>query len=226
MEEIVDLHVDFYNRLLDEADVLETLDRSQIKILDGFTNQVELVRHYFQKMYANDRKRIVFCGINPGKNGAGKTGIPFIDFKGASQLLPGINENNSERSAQFILSIIEEIGIENYHDLVYMTNLSWYGFTKDGRNLNYYKLPGSVQRTFTSSFIKEMDVVQPSLIVPLSIKVEESLKQMVENDELHYPIAPRLSHPYYSSIKANEDASRKAYLEVIRKYGNEVGMLV
>lgn len=79
------MHMDFYNRLKDEANVWKALEQKNIQILDGFQNQIELVRLYYQRMYTNKKQRIVFCGINPGKNGAGKTGIPFIDFKGASR---------------------------------------------------------------------------------------------------------------------------------------------
>lgn len=131
LERIIQMHMDFYNRLKDEAHVWKALEQKNIQILDGFQNQIELVRLYYQRMYTSKKQRIVLCGINPGKNGAGKTGIPFIDFKGASQLLPEVNETSSENSAQFILSVIDEIGVQEYHNLVYMTNISWYGFKKD-----------------------------------------------------------------------------------------------
>jgi len=210
--------VDFYNCLKDEADVWKALEQKDIQILDGFQNNIELVRQYYHRMYASRKERIVFCGINPGKNGAGKTGIPFIDFKGASQLLPGVNENSSENSAQFILSVIDEIGVQEYHNLVYMTNISWYGFSKDKKNLNYYDLPSSVQKTFTASFIAEMDIVQPKMIVPLSERVEKTLREMVADGKLNYPIAKRLPHPYYCSIGKNKIPSKKMYIDLINQH--------
>lgn len=48
--------------------------------------------------YPTQEKRVVLCGINPGRNGAGKTGIPFIDFSGASHLLSGIGQNDSRNN--------------------------------------------------------------------------------------------------------------------------------
>lgn len=220
MDQIIQLHLDFYEQL--EYDVLNELERANIRIVDGFLKHPELVRQYYTRMYSADRRRIVFCGSNPGRMGAGKTGIPFIDFKGANQLLKTVHLHDSEQSAQFILSVIEEIGVKDYHDTVYMTYLSWYGFTKDNRNMNYFDLPASLQKKFTESFFTEMEIVQPKMIVPLSAKVEQTLKQMVADGELNYPIGDRLPHPYFCSIGKNTESTRKRYVDFINRHKAEL----
>lgn len=45
-----------------------------------------------------------------------------------------------------------------------------------------------------------MDIVQPKVIVPLTKEVEQTLKKMIKNDRLRYPLAERIQHPYYCSI--------------------------
>lgn len=111
MEKIIQLHFDFYGRLEGDRDVWDELERANVSILDGFLKHTELVRQYYRRMYHAEKQRIVFCGMNPGRMGAGKTGIPFIDFTGASKLLGTVHLRDSEQSAQFILSVIEEIGV-------------------------------------------------------------------------------------------------------------------
>ncbi|WP_432354389.1 uracil-DNA glycosylase family protein [Sporosarcina sp. A2] len=218
MDKIIDLHLSFMDRLVEDGDVLRELERERISILPGFTDQAELVRSYYKKFYSKPGRRIVFCGINPGQYGAGKTGVPFIDFDGISRLLPGHERQDKERSAQFMLSIIEEYGAGEFQDAVYLTNLSWYGFLRDGKNLNYYILPRNVRHHFTKSFVEEMKIVQPSFIVPLSEEVGRTLRQLVADDQLDYPIAERLPHPLHGSFPTNLKRSQMRYHTCIEQH--------
>lgn len=206
MEEIIDLHLNFFKEVETNVTISKFFEEERITILEGFQENVDLVRTFYQKYYSRHAERVVLCGINPGRKGAGKTGIPFIDFKGASRLLPNVKEEDWETSSQFVFSIIERMGSENFFKKVYLTNLSWYGFKKDRKNVNYYELPFSIQQYFIKNFIKEMEIVQPSLIVPLSKEVEATLNEMKAGGLLPYRIGKRLPHPYWCSIgnRANE----------------------
>lgn len=218
MDKIIDLHLSFMDHLVENGDVLRELERERISILPGFTEQADLVRSYYKKYYSKPGHRIVFCGINPGKYGAGITGVPFIDFHGISRLLPGHDREEKERTAQFMLSIIEEYGAGEFQDAVYLTNLSWYGFQRDGRNLNYYILPRNVRHHFIESFVEEMKIVQPSFLVPLSEEVGRTLRQMVKDGQLDYPIAERLPHPLHGSFPTNLKRTQMRYHKCIEEY--------
>lgn len=218
MDKIIDLHLSFMDRLVEDGDVLRELERERISILPGFTEQAELVRSYYKKFYSKPGRRIVLCGINPGKYGAGITGVPFIDFHGISRLLPGHGRQDKERTAQYMLSIIEEYGAGEFQDAVYLTNLSWYGFLRNGRNLNYYILPRNVRHYFIESFVEEMKIVQPSFIVPLSEEVGRTLRQMAKDGQLDYPIAERLPHPLHCSFPTNLKKSRMRYHKSIEEH--------
>lgn len=215
MERIVQIHAEFYERVTNDPAISMEFKKENISILDGFHQNLGLVKKYYETLYKLQGERIVLCGINPGRNGAGKTGIPFIDFRGASHVLSDVFNDDWERSAQFILSIIKEVGIEDFYKSVYMTNISWFGFKKDGKNLNYYKLPPHLAKTFTESFIDEMEFVKPKVIIPLSKKVEKTLREMVKSKKLNYPVAPRLPHPYYCSIGENAEKYKVDYLKAI-----------
>lgn len=217
MEGIIQLHENFYRQLNSNSETRRALRQEGITVLEGFANNIELVRDYYRNFYVAKTERIVLCGINPGKNGAGKTGIPFIDFKGASQLLSRELKKDQETSAQFIHSIIESFGSRKFHDQVYMTNLSWFGFVKDKKNLNYYDLPPFLIPSFIDSFVMEMNIVQPKIVIPLSKEVEKSLQEMVKNGKLNFPIGERLPHPYWCSIGARAAQYRNIYVERINK---------
>lgn len=218
MEEIIDLHLDFYHSIKENDEVISTLRKENIKILDGFIRNIDLVRRYYQTVYQTNRDRIVLCGINPGKLGAGKTGVPFLDFKSISQIFSDVRLSDQERSAQYMWSVINKIGIDKFYKNIYITNISWFGFTKEGNNLNYYQLPRNIRNLFTYSFIEEMKIVQPKVMIPLGREVESTLQTMVRSGDLTYPIATRLPHPFFSSIGSNTSSCMKDYLDTINFY--------
>ncbi|GKV69221.1 hypothetical protein NCCP2716_17190 [Sporosarcina sp. NCCP-2716] len=216
MERIVDLHAAFMERLITEGSILQELERHGIKILPGFLEQIELVRSYYKKFYTAPTRRIVFCGINPKHYGGRKTGIPFVDFIGVERLMPGCSNErrDQERSAQFMLSIMEAYEPGTFQDTVYLTNLSWYGFLRNGRTLNFYNLPASVRHHFIDSFTEEMKIVQPVCIVPLSQEIARTLRLLQDGGHLDYPIADRLPHPMQCSFPSNRKRSRERYFDV------------
>ena len=71
-------------------------ENEDIELLDDFLDNWENVKRFYEKYYANGYPKTVLCGINPGKNGAGKTGIPFLDFDSLSKLIDGIEHTDTE----------------------------------------------------------------------------------------------------------------------------------
>lgn len=223
MERIIDLHLRFYESLQEHKEFLDSLASRNIRVLDGFIHQVETVRNFYSRYYSDPvTPRIVLCGINPGRKGAGKTGVPFLDFLSLSKLMPNIANQDWESSAQFIFDVIQNVGSELFFRHVYLTNISWFGFVeeKNGKvkNLNYYKLPEREQKFFTRSFLEEMEIVNPSVILPLSREVEKSLLDMKKTGLLSYEIGARLNHPFYCGIPKNRLIGMADYRRVIKGY--------
>ena len=96
---------------------------------------------FYQKFYDDSNHRRLIIGINPGRFGGGVTGIPFTDpIRLASDC--GIENNfqaRQELSAVFMYQMINAFGgPAAFYNQFYITSYSPIGFTKGGKNLNYY----------------------------------------------------------------------------------------
>lgn len=117
-----------------------------IEILDPYKDpEVKRVIHEMvSRYYAGDHPRVGMWGINPGRFGAGVTGLSFTDPWAVKNLL-GIETTlagRRELSAEFISMVIDAYGgpVAFYRD-VCMCALSPLGFIKNGININFYDDP-------------------------------------------------------------------------------------
>ncbi len=98
---------------------------------------------FYQKFYGDNLKRTFILGINPGRFGAGLTGIPFTDPIRLTQL--GIENSfpqKPELSSVFVYDMINACGgPESFYRKYYITSLSPLGFVNGGKNYNYYDDP-------------------------------------------------------------------------------------
>jgi len=100
---------------------------------------------FYKKYYDDHRPRRLILGINPGRFGAGLTGVPFTDPKRLRDVC-GIAYNGQqahEPSSVFIYEMIERYGgPESFYQTFYFNSICPLGFTaiKNGRevNRNYY----------------------------------------------------------------------------------------
>ncbi len=96
---------------------------------------------FYQKYYADEQLRFFLFGINPGRFGAGITGIPFTDPVRLAHECSIANTfpPRQELSAQFIWRVIQALGgPESFFQHFYITALSPLGFVRRGVNINYY----------------------------------------------------------------------------------------
>ncbi len=95
---------------------------------------------FYRRFYKDENKRTFILGINPGRFGAGLTGVPFTDPIRLEKL--GIENSfpkKQELSSVFIYDMIESCGgPEHFYSKYYITSLSPLGFVKHGKNYNYY----------------------------------------------------------------------------------------
>ncbi|MBS1546501.1 MAG: DUF4918 family protein [Bacteroidetes bacterium] len=122
-----------------------------IEVLDPFRSENsaqvhDLVTQFHRKFYADNKPRILMLGINPGRFGAGITGICFTDTKRCeSELgLPVKGIRTHEPSSDFFYRAVRAAGgPEAFYSRVYVQALCPLGFTRTGPkgtpvNLNYY----------------------------------------------------------------------------------------
>jgi len=96
---------------------------------------------FYEKYYADSQARTFIFGINPGRFGAGLTGVPFTDPIRLANLCGIENDfpKKPELSSVFVWQFINAYGgAEAFCRDFYITSLSPLGFVKDGKNINYY----------------------------------------------------------------------------------------
>jgi hypothetical protein len=96
---------------------------------------------FYKKFYNDSKERYLLIGINPGRFGGGVTGIPFTDPI-RLQNDCGIKndwQKKQELSSVFMYEMMAAYGgVRAFYKDIYISAVSPLGFTKDGKNLNYY----------------------------------------------------------------------------------------
>jgi hypothetical protein len=132
----------------------------EVEVLYPFADHdiIALNNLFYNKYYNDNYNRTFLIGINPGRFGAGVTGIPFTDPIRLQEVLNLDNdlEKKSELSSKFIYDIIAHIGgPELFFKSFYFTSVSPIGFVKNGKNLNYYDQK-DLQDRLESFIVKSM----------------------------------------------------------------------
>jgi len=142
-----------------------------ISIMNPFKNNPEIIpaiSQFYNKFYNDNSLRYLIMGINPGRFGAGVTGIPFTDSKRLKEncglSIPGLN--TFETSSVFIYEMIDAYGgPEKFYSKFYISSVSPLGFTTEnlnGKNVNYNyydsnKLTEAVIDFIIESINKQLD---------------------------------------------------------------------
>lgn len=134
-----------YFNFIDQLDFPESLPYG-VNILNPFqvASTYSIAQSFYQKFYSDDQPRLFLIGINPGRFGAGVTGVPFTDPIRLEEKCGIANDlhKRQELSSVFVYEVIEAFGgVEAFYSNVFFTSVSPLGFVKDGINLNYYDIP-------------------------------------------------------------------------------------
>ena len=116
-----------------------------VEILNPYKDKITygLCKQFYNKYYGDNNKRQLILGINPGRHGAGLTGIPFTDPIKLEKYcgIPNNLHKKPELSADFIYQMISAYGgLEQFYGKFHFSAVSPLGFIKDGKNLNYYDI--------------------------------------------------------------------------------------
>lgn len=101
----------------------------------------DVTERFYKKYYSDMRPRAFIFGINPGRHGAGITGVPFTDPIRLDMVCGIANhfKKKPELSSEFVYTMIAAYGgAEAFYGRYFFTALSPVGFMKGGKNLNYY----------------------------------------------------------------------------------------
>src|SRR5580765_2284510 len=102
---------------------------------------LDIINIFFSKYYDDNHPRRLIFGINPGRFGAGTTGINFTAPKQLKEFC-GIDHSfkpQTELSAEFIYEMITGYGGPGkFYRNYFISSISPLGFVKNGINMNYY----------------------------------------------------------------------------------------
>jgi hypothetical protein len=138
-----------------------------IRVLNPFKDNREILsitELFYRKFYNDTRKRRLILGINPGRYGAGATGIPFTDTKRLSEIcsIEIDSIRTHEPSSVFVYEAIERYGgVKKFYGDFYINSICPLGFVEKNKkgnwvNCNYYDYPElfSAVRDFITTNLK------------------------------------------------------------------------
>lgn len=133
--------VDFYRHLKPPR-----LKGLGVDVLFPYSDQavMRVTSAFYRKFFGDTSQRVFLIGINPGRFGGGTTGIPFTDPVSLEKQCGITNPfpKRRELSAEFVEALIERFGGPgDFYRKFFITAVSPVGFTKDGKNYNYYDDP-------------------------------------------------------------------------------------
>jgi Domain of unknown function (DUF4918) len=136
-----------------------------IEVLYPFDDDVvrEVCTRFYKQFYHHRHQRRLLIGINPGRFGGGVTGIPFTDPIRLESKCHIASEwkKKAELSSIYMYEMMDAYGgCKAFYQDFYITSVSPLGFTKDGKNLNYYDdkaLQQSVTPFAVDCFRKQID---------------------------------------------------------------------
>ena len=130
--------LDFYRDLQTEHDIPTDFEM----ILPFMEVEVQRVMSdYYTKYYSDTNQRIFLYGINPGRFGAGVTGISFTDPWHLEEKCAISNDfsKRKEISSEFVYKVVDAWGgPHDFFNHFFITSICPIGFLKEGKNANYY----------------------------------------------------------------------------------------
>ncbi len=120
---------------------------ADVKVMNPYQNSdtVAVASTFYHQYYNDNEERYICFGINPGRFGAGVTGVPFTDPIILNEVC-GIAhpfELRGELSSRFIYEMIAAFGgPQPFFSKYYISGVSPLGYLREGINLNYYDIKG------------------------------------------------------------------------------------
>lgn len=196
-----------------------------IEVINPFRNNPEadlLSQSFYRKYYNDHTRRRIILGINPGRFGAGVTGIPFTDPKRVIEKCKLVykGEPKHEPSSVFVYEVIDAFGGPvQFYKQFYISSVCPLGFIKlneKGRYVNYNYYDDELLTRSVQKFIRESLEIQLSFGIETDIaycfgsgKNEKFLRHLNREMKIFDEIIP-LEHPRF--IMQYQSRNRTKYI--------------
>jgi hypothetical protein len=207
-----------------------------IRIMNPFKEDPEApaISASFYKKYYNDcNTRRMILGINPGRFGAGVTGVPFTDTKRLAEKcgLQYTGKETHETSSVFVYEVIESYGgVERFYKDFYINSICPLGFTISDdkgkeKNYNYYdseELRDAVAGFMVESIQRQIDFgIQTDICYCLGTGKNEKFLRSINDKNGFFKEIFALEHPRF--IMQYKSKSKLQYVEkYIEAFGREI----
>ena len=200
----------FYKNLSLDAAYLP----KEVKVMNPYRGKnshitLRVMEEFYKKFYTDNHPRRMILGINPGRHGAGVTGLMFTDTIRLNEIC-GIELrefHSRELSSEFFYQVIERYGgVSKFYNDFYIGAISPLGFTitnDNGKEVNYNYYDSKDLQNAVLSFIKSTLKAQLQLNIDTDIcyclgtgKNLKFLMKINNNLNLFKKIIP-LDHPRY-----------------------------
>jgi len=219
----------FYDSLSLKDEQLPT----EVKVMNPYSEASPEIKavigEFYHKFYNDKNPRGLILGINPGRLGAGVTGIPFTDSHRLKENcdidFPG---ETRETSAAFVYDVIEAFGgATSFYKRWFIGAVSPLGFIHKNNkgnwvNYNYYD-DKKLELATRSYIVKNLKLQKKicggpeSCVILGTGKNYKYLKKLNEDKKIFKEIIP-LAHPRYImqyKLKKKDDYIRE-FLEVLK----------
>jgi hypothetical protein len=209
-----------------------------IRIMNPFREDekvLPLCSAFYRKFYSDNRPRHLILGINPGRFGAGVTGLPFTDSKRLRNAcgLPYAGKETHEPSSVFVYEVIAAYGgVEAFYQTFYINSVCPLGFTKTGSegkeiNYNYYdskELTAAVYDFMVESIQKQLALgLETEICFCFGTGKNEKFLQQLNEEQKFFGKIVALEHPrFVMQYKARE---KQAYIHKYLAALGQAGLL-
>jgi hypothetical protein len=188
---------------------------------------------FYRKYYIDNNPRHLILGINPGRFGAGVTGIPFTDTKRLTNEcgLSYSGKETHEPSSVFVYEVIEAYGgVEKFYNDFYINSISPLGFTisdekGNEKNYNYYDSKELTERMFpfmVDNIYKQIALgMKTDICFCFGTGKNEKFLRLLNDKYGFFKSIVALEHPRF--VMQYKAKSKPAYIE---KYLNAFSMIL
>ena len=182
-----------------------------IRVMNPFKENPEILATselFYNKYYSDTKPRKLILGINPGRLGAGVTGIPFTDTKRLQEIC-GIQIDSvqtHEPSSVFIYDLIDTYGgSDRFYKDFYINSVCPLGFIRKNEkgnwvNCNYYDyeaLFNSTKEFIITSLKKQIAFGIDTSVVYILGKKNATFFNRINSEEKLFDRIVVFDHPRY-----------------------------
>ncbi|KAA9349079.1 uracil-DNA glycosylase family protein [Larkinella humicola] len=167
-----------------------------------------IVKQFFTTYFSDNSPRVYILGINPGRFGAGVTGISFTTPQNLQKYC-GIDNDlppSPELSSRFIYQIVEAFGgAKAFYGQFFLTSLYPLALVKDGKNYNFYDdkattatLWPAIANTVRTQLLFDQSGLEKNRRVAVCLgRKNEAFFQKLNQEHRFFDRIVTLDHPRY-----------------------------